>query len=139
MRQTLQQIVERVLDPAAPVIWVAPSTTEDVWSGLPQALSSSGFRVYALNDATGYASLMNAISAAIPIPRWTRPDFNSLKDSLLSLDDGGERGWVLVFRHPEALRSGDEEAFEDFLEVLEVVNDILIGNRQLMFKLILPD
>lgn len=139
MTQTLEQVIERVLDPATPVVWVAPGTTESVWTGLRPALEGNGYRVYELGSAPDYEALMRSISVAVPMPEWARPDLNALKDSLLSLEDGGPRGWAMIFRHPGPLRQQDESAFEDLLEVLELVHDIRHERHGQMFKLILPD
>jgi len=142
MGLTLDQIVSRLDDPGTPVIWLDPSLPEDLWERLPAAVRGRGFRVFHVDEAEPVRdlhSLLEIFSKIAPVPEYFRHDLASLKDSLLRLPSDAERGWVVIFRHPEALRQNDEVAFEDFLEILELVHESRYEIHQQVFKLIVRD
>lgn len=139
MSQTLAEIVERVLEPETPVVWLDPGTREELWAALPKALEAQGFRIYVLDGVTDHRTLMSSILTLVGAGANVRPELNALKDVLLSLEDAGPLGWALIFRQPYALRQNDEAAFEDFLEVVETAHDIRMERRGKRFKLILAD
>ena len=63
----------------------------------------------------------------------------SLKDQLSDLPHQTARGCVVMFRHPELLRQNDEETFEDFLEILELVHESQYEMLNRIFKLVVRD
>lgn len=139
MSLTLAELLGIVADRETPVVWMDPGTREELWAALPEALESKGFRVYMLEGVADHASLMGALRASLGLGTDFRGEMNALKDALLGLDDGGELGWTLVFRRPDTLRQNDEEAFEDFLEVVETAHEILMARQGRRFKLVLTD
>lgn len=141
MSLTVDQIVARLLEPETPVVWLDPSMPEELWNNLPAALSSRGLAV--LNLDTGspisdHDSLLDRFSEVAPLQNTYVRSLTSLKDCLLKLPHQTSRGWVVMFRHPEALRQNDEETFEDFLEVLEQVDAVHKAHHR-VFKLVVRD
>lgn len=138
----LKEVLAAVADPHMPVIWVDPALAEDFWSRLAAALAERHYIVLDL-EASGpvhtHAQLLGSFELSAGLPAGSCPNLNALKDSLLSLDEPPEGGWVVLFRLPGPLRQNDEETFEDLLEVLETVHDIKLENKGLRFKLVLAD
>jgi hypothetical protein len=142
MSLTLEQILARLDDPETPVLWLDPSLPESIWDGLPPALHSRGYSVLQLDqDApiTDQDSLLERFSEIAPLPVQFRHSLPSLKDCLLRLPNAPGKGWVVIFRHPEALRQNDEAAFEDFLEILELVHESKYEIYHRVFKLVVLD
>jgi hypothetical protein len=142
MSQTLEEIVARIEDPETPVVWLDPSTPEEFWQRLPEALRGRGFFVLWLDEQNGVndqTSLMARFTATIPWPSDLRPNVHSLKEILPELPNTPQCGWAVLFRHPEPLRQEDETTFEDLLEALAVVHEATFERRGKVFKLVVQD
>lgn len=141
MGLSLEQIVGRLEDPETPIVWLDPSLPEDLWLGLPEAVIARGFRVLKLDEGapiSDLASLVEAVARGASVPAPPDRTQSGLRDCLLSLPID-TRGWVIVFHCPEALRQNDEVAFEDFLEILELVHETRFENHGQVFKLVVRD
>lgn len=141
MGLSLEQIVGRLEDPETPIVWLDPSLPEDLWTGLPAAVEQRGFRVLMLDEGTpisDLASLLDALASAAAVPLPSDKTQAGLRECLLQLPQYG-KGWVIVFHCPEALRQNDERAFEDFLEILELVHETRYETHQQVFKLVVRD
>lgn len=141
MGLSLEQIVGRLEDPETPIVWLDPSLPEDLWTGLPDAVQQRGFRVLMLDEGmpiSDLASLVDAVATAAAAPLPSDKSQAGLRDCLLQLPQHG-KGWVIVFHCPEALRQNDERAFEDFLEILELVHETRYESHQQVFKLVVRD
>ncbi len=142
MSLTLDQIVERLEDPEAPVVWLDPSTPDSLWNDLPDALAARGLTVWPLDGAppiTSHDSLLRRFSEVTSAPCPPLLTMTSLKDHLLTLPPQSALGWVVMFRNPEPLRQNDEAAFEDFLETLELVHESQFELHRRVFKLVVRD
>lgn len=142
MSLTLAQIVARLEDPEVPVVWLDPITPEEIWSGLPDALAARGLAVLPLDGGqpvVDHDTLLARFSELLPAPADFLGSLALLKETLLKLPHQTSRGWVVMFHNPEALRQNDEETFEDFLEVVEMVHESehVTGHR--VFKLVVRD
>jgi hypothetical protein len=136
----LKEVLSTVTDPDLPVIWVDPALADDFWSRLAASLADRRFVLLDL-DARGPAhthdELLECFRRSAGWPEGYCPNLNALKDCLLALDDPPAGGWVVLFREPGPLRQGDEATFEDLLEILELVHDIKLKTKGLLFKLVL--
>ncbi|MBI5280918.1 MAG: barstar family protein [Candidatus Solibacter usitatus] len=142
MSLTLEQIVTRLEDPETPVVWLDPSAPPDIWLGLPGALRQRGYWVLDLDrdkPILDVEALLDRFAEVAPLPEYFRHNLSSLRDSLLGLPNDADKGWVVIFRHPEALRQNDEAAFEDFLEILEFIHESKYEIHRRVFKLVVRD
>ncbi len=142
MGLSLEQVISRLEDPGTPVIWLDPSLPEDLWDHLPGAVRGQGYRVLHVDESEpvrDLPTLLESFGRIATLPEHYRRDLPSLKESLLRLPDDAGKGWVVIFRHPEALRQHDEVAFEDFLEILELVHESRYEVHEQVFKLIVRD
>lgn len=141
MGLSLEQIVGRLEDPETPIVWLDPSLPEALWLGLPDAVTARGYRVLQLDEGASISdlpSLVAAVASAAGAPLPPDQGTVGLRDCLLQLPREG-KGWVIVFHCPEALRQNDEVAFEDFLEILELVHETRYESHQQVFKLVVRD
>jgi hypothetical protein len=141
MGLTLEQIVGRLEDPETPIVWLDPSLPEELWIGLPEAVAAHGYRALQLDEdapISGMAALVDELSKAAGAPAPPDKTTASLRDCLVRLPREG-KGWVIIFHCPESLRQNDEVAFEDFLEILELVHEARYESHQQVFKLIVRD
>jgi hypothetical protein len=142
MSLTLEQIVARLEDPETPVVWLDPIAPSDIWLGLPDALRQRGYWVLDLDleaRIVDHDSLLDRFAEVAPLPEYFRHNLTSLRDCLLGLPNHAEKGWVVIYRHPEALRQNDEAVFEDFLEILEFVHESKYEIHRRVFKLVVRD
>ena len=142
MSLTLDQIVARLEDPETPVVWLDPATPEEFWNNLPGALVARGLAVLNLDGGlpiVDHDSLLERFSQVAPLAVDFLQTLTSLKDCLLKLPHQTSRGWVVMFRSPEALRQNDEATFEDFLEILELVHESQYEIHHRVFKLVVRD
>lgn len=142
MSLTLEQILARLEDPETPVVWLDPSLPESIWDGLPAALEQRNYSVLQLDRDSPIVdqdSLLERFAQVAPLPVHFRHNLPALKDCLLRLPNAPGKGWVVIFRHPEALRQNDEAAFEDFLEILELVHESKYEIYHRVFKLVVLD
>lgn len=141
MGLSLEHIVGRLEDPETPIVWLDPSLPEEIWTGLPEAVAARGYRVLKLGEGAPISdlpSLVEAVAQAAEAPAPADKSQTGLRDCLLQLPRTG-KGWVIVFHCPEALRQNDEVAFEDFLEILELVHETRYETHQQVFKLVVRD
>jgi hypothetical protein len=142
MSLTLEQIVARLVDPETPVVWLDPTVPEEFWENLPAALAARGLALLNLDGGqpiVDHDSLLERFSEVAPLALDSLQSLSSLKDCLLKLPHLTSRGWVVMFRRPEALRQNDEAAFEDFLEILELVHESQYEIHRRVFKLVVRD
>jgi hypothetical protein len=133
MPQRLDQIVARVEDPANPVVWLDPSTGEDIWQALPGALKQRGFAVVLLDGVRCAETLRLELLGVLG-------GGPSLREALSMLEWAGvKQGWAILFRRPEALREADEAAFEDLLETVAQVHEVHWQQRRGHLKLVVTD
>lgn len=135
----LKELLAAVIEPHMPVVWVDDQLPDDVWTRLAAALRNGGYRVLDLGEAgriDSHDQLLQAFSSIAGWPRVSCPNLNALKDHLLAMEDPPSGGWVVFFKDAGLLRQADETAYEDLLEVLELVHDIKQERRNLVFKLV---
>lgn len=130
MPQRIDQIVARVEDPANPVVWLDPSTSEEIWAGLPGALKERGFAVVLLSGVVDTAALESELVGVLG-------GTGSVRDALLSLSwEDAPQGWAVLFREPGRLREGEEAAFEELLETFAQVHEMYWAGRRAHLKLV---
>lgn len=142
MSLTLPQIVARLEDPEVPVVWLDPTTPEQFWNDLPEALIARGLAVLNLEGGSpisDHDSLLERFSEILDCPGDLPHSLPALRDCLLKLPHRGPRGWVVIFRRPELLRQNDEATFEDLLEALELVHESQFEIHHRVFKLVVRD
>lgn len=133
MPQRIDQIVARVEDPANPVVWLDPSTSDDIWQALPEALKRRGFAVVLLEGVGSAETLRTELTGVLG-------GGASVREALAALDWADrQQGWVILFRRPEPLREADEAAFEDLLEMIAQVHDMHWQARRGHLKLLVTD
>lgn len=134
MGQRLDQIVARVEDPANPVVWLDPSTSDDLWAALPAALKERAFTVVVLEGVHDTTTLQAELAGALGGGATMRETLASLPRA-----NGQQQGWAILFRRPEALREVDEAAFEQFLETVASVHEMYWAARRSHLKLVVTD
>lgn len=133
MGQRIDQLVARLEDPATPVVWLDPSTGEELWGALPEALKERGFAVVVLDGVSGAESLRTELLGVLGMG-------GTVKDALRGLPrEGTQQGWAILFREPERLRESDEAAFEDLLDTVAMVHELHWGTRRSHLKLVVTD
>ncbi len=133
MGQRIDQIVARVEDPANPVVWLDPSTSAELWAGLPAALSARAFEVVVLTGVWDRVSLREQILRLLQAT-------GTIQEALSALPlQNPQQGWAILFEQPEALREYDEAAFEDLLETVSQVHETHWNSRRSHLKLIVRD
>jgi hypothetical protein len=133
MGQRMDQIVARVEDPANPVVWLDPSTSAELWAGLPSALSARAFEVVVLTGVWDRVSLREQILRLLQAT-------GALQEALSALPlRERQQGWVIVFEQPDALREYDEAAFEELLETVSQVHETHWNSRRSHLKLVVRD
>jgi len=127
MSLSLDQLLQRLEDPATPVVWLDPSLPEQLWIDLPEAAAARGFHVLDLGDAGpvfDLCSLLAAFGRLLPQSTCFDHSLPSLREALYSLRPQSRKGCLVLFREPDALRQNDEAAFEEFIELIENVDDL---------------
>lgn len=133
MPQRIDQIVARVEDPANPVVWLDPSTSDEIWQALPGALKLRGFAVVLLEGVSSAETLRTELAGVLG-------GGASMREALTSLEWADrQQGWAILFRRPEPLREADEAAFEDLLEMIAQVHDLHWRARRGHLKLLVTD
>lgn len=133
MPQRIDQIVARVEDPANPVVWLDPSTSDGIWQALPEALKKRGFAVVLLDGVRDAQTLRLELFSVLGAAK-------SLREALCALNWADQQqGWAILFRRPEALREVDEAVFEDLLETIAQVHDMHWQTRRGHLKLVVTD
>jgi hypothetical protein len=142
MIPTLEQILGRVDDPETPVVWLDPAMPAEFWTALPEGLRSRGYRVFHIDqngDIEDRQSLLARFDSLVHVQQPYTRDFESLKRCLLALAAECERGWTVLFSNPDPLRHADEEAFEELMEVLELVHESIYEIHRKSFKFVVRD
>jgi hypothetical protein len=134
MGQRIDQIVARVEDPANPVVWLDPSTSDDLWAALPDALKARAFVVVILEGAWDAESLRAELVEVLGGSGTVREVLAGLGREAVQ-----QQGWAILFRHPEELREKDEAAFEQFLEAVESIHEMHWAERRSHLKLVVTD
>ncbi len=142
MSLSLEQILVRLEDPETPVVWLDPSLPRALWEELPGFAASRGYQVVKLGaagpifDLSSLLAAFDGLLAASPVFDHSLP---SLRQSLLALESAAPRGILVLFPEPERLRENDEAGFEEFIEVLENVDEIRRGEGRPGLKAIIKD
>jgi hypothetical protein len=126
MQMALADTVARVLEPETPVVWLDPTLPSALWEALPAALEREGFRVAQLEDGATVAGAGELLSRLARISGEAGVEGYSAEEArrLLNWFRAAEGlGWVLVWRHPEAVRQENESRFEEFVDVLESLHE----------------
>jgi hypothetical protein len=133
MAQRIDQIVARVEDPANPVVWLDPSTSDEIWQALPEALKKRGFAVVLLDGVEGAETMRLELLGVLG-------GGPALREALRGLEwDERQQGWAILFRRPEPLRESDEAAFEELLETVAQVHEFHWQARRGHLKLVVTD
>lgn len=142
MIPTLEQILGRVDDPETPVVWLDPTMPGEFWQALPDGLRARGYHVFHIDQhgaIENRQTLLATFSELINPSATGKEDFENLKRGLLSLKADSRRGWAVLFSNPDPLRQADEEAFEELMEVLELVHESVYEIQMKSFKLVVRD
>ncbi|HNY42816.1 MAG TPA: barstar family protein [Bryobacteraceae bacterium] len=142
MIPTLEQIMGRVDDPETPVVWLDPVMPSEFWQALPDGLRSRGYRVFHIDQHGVVEDRKDLLARFDQLVHTQQPqghDFESLKRCLLALAGDCERGWAVLFSNPDPLRQDDEEAFEELMEVLELVHESIYEIHMKSFKFVVRD
>lgn len=127
MSLSLEQILVRLEDPETPVVWLDPSLPRTLWEQLPAFAAGRGYQVVELGaggpifDRSSLLAAFDGLLAASPVFDHSLP---SLRESLLALEPAAPLGILVLFPDPDPLRENDEAGFEEFIEVLENVDEI---------------
>jgi len=127
MSLSLEQILLRLEDPATPVVWLDPALPESLWENLPSYAASRGYEVLNLGQQGpifDLDSLMAALGRLLDWPAAFDHSFPSLRQTLAGLPCGADKGFLVVFPNPDALRQNAEATFEEFIEVLEAADEL---------------
>lgn len=127
MSLSLEQLLQRLEDPATPVVWLDPALPEHLWAELPAAAAARGFHVLNLGAAGpifDFCSLLAAFGRLLPESICYDHSLPSLREALLRLKPQGKIGCLVLFPEPGTLRQNDESAFEEFIELIENVDDL---------------
>jgi|GEM_PF-1619022 len=142
MIPTLDQILGRVDDPETPVVWIDPAMPDEFWRALPVGLRNRGYAVFHIDQHGAIEdrrALLASFGELVQTGQTPSKDFESLKKVLLSLRVDSQRGWAVLFNNPDPLRQSDEEAFEELMEVLELVHETWYETSLKSFKLVVRD
>lgn len=127
MSISLEQVLLRLEDPQTPVVWLDPSLPRALWEELPGFAAQRGYHVLDLDEA-GPIFDLSSLLAAFGRLLGFRPQYDhslpSLRQCLLSIGAQSPLGLLVVFSEPDALRQNDEAGFEEFIELLETVDEI---------------
>jgi len=135
MKPELEPFMEQLADPEQPWVWMPLDAPPELWDELAAEARRQGYGVVDL-DREGEIASQDDLLKAFPTPS---RNLNTLKDELCGLPQEGNRGYVLFLRNPDALCDSDPETFEDFLDIVEVVNDARVANRMGPFTLVTLD
>ncbi len=127
MSLSLEQLLQRLEDPATPVVWLDPALPARLWAELPAAAAARGFHVLNLGEAGpvfDLCSLLAAFGRLLPQSTCYDHSLPSLRAALLNLTLPAPAGCLLLFQEPDALRQNDESAFEELIELIENVDDL---------------
>jgi hypothetical protein len=127
MSLSLEQLLSRLEDPEAPVVWLDPALPHQLWSELPRAAAARGFHVFDLS-LTGpifdLCSLLAAFGRLLPASTFYDHSLPSLREALLAVSPDAPAGCLVLFAHPDSLRQNDEPTFEELIELIENVDDL---------------
>lgn len=127
MSLSLEQLLQRLEDPATPVVWLDPALPAQLWIELPAAAAAHGFHVLNLGEAGpvfDLCSLLAAFGRLLPDSPSYDHSMPSLRETLLGLKPQARAGCIVLFPEPDTLRQNDESAFEDLIELIENVDDL---------------
>lgn len=142
MSLSLEQILVRLEDPETPVVWLDPSLPPTLWDELPALAANRGYQVLKLGaggpvfDLSSLLAAFDGLLAPSPISGHSLP---SLRESLLSLEPAAPLGILVLFPDPDPLRENDEAGFEEFIELLENVDEIRRGEGRPGLKAVIRD
>lgn len=142
MSLTPEQVLVRLEDPETPIVWLDPSLPDSLWQELPGVAARCGYTVIELGaagpifDLSSLLAAFDGLLASSPIYDHSLP---SLRESLLVLEPAAPRGLLVLFPDPDRLREHDEAGFEEFVEVLENVDEIRRGEGRPGLKAIIRD
>jgi hypothetical protein len=142
MGPSLQEIVGRVKDPETPVIWLDPTTPADIWDRLPESLASAGHAIVHLDrpEPVGSAhDLMQRLSGAAGFEQTLPANSDAIRGCLEAIQRESRGICVVLWRFPEVLRQGDEAFFEDFVDLLEDLDQPAPDDSGACLKLIVRD
>jgi hypothetical protein len=142
MSLSLEQILSRLEDPATPVVWLDPALPESLWENLPSYAASRGYQVLNLGDQGpifDLDSLMAALGRLLGWPAAFDHSLPSLRRALAAFPCRAEKGLLVVFRNPDALRQNAEAAFEEFIEALEAADELRRNDGRPGLKAVVRD
>lgn len=127
MSISLSQVLDRLEDPATPVVWLDPVLPETLWEQLPEEAAKRGYHVLDLGRAGpvfDLDSLLSAFGRLLPASTAYDHSLPSLRSALLEVAADSLKGCLILFPNPDSLRQNEESTFEDLIEVLESVDDL---------------
>lgn len=142
MSLSLEQILVRLEDPDTPIVWLDPSLPRTLWDGLPAYAASRGYQVLELGKTRPIFDLSSLLADFDDLIRASTVfdhSLPSLRESLLALEPRAPKGLLVLFPEPDALRQNDEAGFEEFIEVLENVDEIRRNEGRSGLKAIVKD
>lgn len=142
MSLSLEQLLQRLEDPATPVVWLDPALPAQLWEELPAAAAARGFHVLNLGEAGpvfDLCSLLTAFGRLLPDSTCYDYSLPSLREALLRLQPQGKTGCLVLFPEPDSLRQQDESTFEDFIELIENVDDLRRAQGRAGLKAVVRD
>ncbi|MCX7604607.1 MAG: hypothetical protein N2036_11090, partial [Bryobacteraceae bacterium] len=122
--------------------WLDPSLPASLWEALPEYASRKGYQVLDLQAAGpifDLSSLLAAFDRLLAAGAIFDHSLPSLRESLLELEPKAPLGFLVLFPTPDALRQNDEAGFEEFVEVLENVDEIRRREGRSGLKAIIKD
>ena len=122
-----EKILSRLDDPGTPVVWLDPSLPQELWDELPALAAQLGYHVIDLGRSGpifDLSSLLQAFGRLLRSSPFFDHSLPSLRDCLLAAEPDAPRGLLILFPEPDQLRQSDEAAFEEFIEVLETVDEV---------------
>lgn len=137
-----EQILVRLEDPETPVVWLDPSLPRTLWEELPGLAAGRGYQVLQLGaagpifDLSSLLAAFDRLLAASPIYDHSLP---SLREALLALESPAPLGLLVLFPDPDRMRENDEAGFEEFIELLENVDEIRRAEGRTGLKAIIRD
>jgi len=135
MKPELEPFVEQLADVEQPWVWMPIDAPPDLWDDLASEARREGYKVLEIDRETEIASQEDLLKAFTPPSR----NLNTLKDDLTGLPAEGDKGYAVLFRNPDTLCDNDPETFEDFLDIVEVVNEARVASGLGSFTLVTLD
>ena len=123
MSLTLAEIIERIEDPATPVLWLDPICPEAIWQALPAALAAKGYQVFDLDPGAPFDSLAELFGRLAQLLKSAPLSGLAELRQAFERKRGGGPGCVVLYRQPEALRQAAEGSFEELLDTLAAIDE----------------